>query len=166
VSNKERSGKRDDALWLYHKLWGLEGMPQWDEHISRAHRLFGDTLWCADVDFQLVEVNNYEVVASFEYKMERAGPSKPWMVRALAKRDQRAGVPFFVVKYAYDFDWWKVFPQNDTAFNHLAEPEKMTMREYVRFLYRLRGQSLPKGLFSGNSLAAMKEIQKIRRKAA
>lgn len=64
----------------------------------------------------------------------------------------RAGVPVFAARYAGDFSWWKIVPLNNAAKTVLPERQTMTEREWVTFLYRLRGYAPPETLFDGDGV--------------
>jgi len=61
----------------------------------------------------------------------------------------RAGVPVFACRYADDFSWWRVVALNGLAKGHLPKRTEMTEREWVTFLYRIRGYEPPESLFDG-----------------
>ncbi len=59
----------------------------------------------------------------------------------------RAGIPVFAARYASDFSWWNVVPLNYIAKRYLPDRKVMTEREWVTFLYNLRGYDPPEELF-------------------
>ena len=58
-----------------------------------------------------------------------------------------AGLPIFVCRYASDFSWWNVVPLNQAAKTKLPTRTRMSEREWVQFLYGLRGYECPASLF-------------------
>ena len=126
----ERTGWRDLGLSERHRRWG------WD-------------CPAVDLDFLFLEYDRGKAVALVEYKHERARPqyaSHP-TYQAMIDLGNRAGVPVFAVRYADDFTWWKVTPLNPVAKQWLPQHTEMTEREWVTFLYRLRGYEPPVGVF-------------------
>lgn len=126
----ERSGWRDLRLSERHRRWG------WD-------------CPAVDLDFLFLEYDNGKAVALVEYKHERAAPqfaTHP-TYQAMIDLGTRAGVPVLAVRYADDFSSWLVVPLNDKAKAALPERLTMTEREWVTFLYRLRGREPNPDLF-------------------
>jgi hypothetical protein len=103
-----------------------------------------------DLDFVLVEYDHAQVMALVEYKHENAAPQRPShpSYRALADLGSRATIPVFAVRYAGDFTWWRVTPLNLAAHLYVKEPTTLNERQWVRLLYRIRGRTLPVGLFA------------------
>lgn len=119
---RERTGKRDLALNDRHRLWG------WNVPAE-------------DLDF--VEYDNKKAVALVEYKKENAPPVPRTDVNLLVLCDlaDRAGLPAFVVRYAFDFSWWTVRALNGIAMEIVPKPMlKISEKEYVDFLYKIRGR--------------------------
>jgi hypothetical protein len=129
---EERTGWRDLRLSAKHRQWG------WD-------------CPAVDLDFLFLEYDKGKAVALVEYKHERAAPQLASHPTYLAMVDlgTRAGVPVFAVRYKDDFTVWNVVPLNDIAKLKLPERKAMTEREWVEFLYRLRGYIAPKFLLDG-----------------
>ncbi len=122
----ERSGWRDLALSQRHRQWG------WD-------------CPAVDVDFLLVEYDGGKASALVEYKHEQAPWLRVWhpTVRALIDLANRAELPAFVVRYASDFSWWLVRPINQLAQDWLPETRRLTERQWVALLFRIRGREMP-----------------------
>ena len=123
---EERSGWRDEALSLRHREWG------WD-------------CPALDVDFLLIEYDYGHPVALVEYKHEDAAPqvvTHP-SYRALIELADRASLPLFVVRYAEGFAWFRVVPLNEQAKECLSDRITWSEKEYVSFLYGLRGRHIP-----------------------
>lgn len=104
-----------------------------------------------DIDFLALEYDKGVSVAIVEYKHENAEKqySSHPSYRALRDLGDKADLPVFAVRYAGDFSWWLVVPLNSKAKQVVPERKKMTEREWVEVLYRLRNYELPDGLFDG-----------------
>ena len=129
---QERSGWRDLALSNRHRMWG------WD-------------CPAVDLDFLFLEYDKGQPVAIVEYKHEKASAqyaSHP-TYQAMINLGTRADIPVFAARYKGDFTEWIVVPLNDIAKEKLAQRKNMTEREWVTFLYELRGYTPPEQLFDG-----------------
>jgi len=128
---KERTGWRDMGLSERHRHWG------WD-------------CPAVDLDFLFLEYDKGKAVALVEYKHERAAPQRAShpTYQAMIDLGNRAGVPVFCARYADDFSWWRVTPLNAEAKKWLPERAEMSEREYVTFLYHIRGYELPQKVFA------------------
>lgn len=128
--SKERTGWRDDL------------------RLNDRHRQWGWDCPAVDVDKLFIEYDQAKPVALVEYKHENAEPasSKHASIRALIEVGNRADLPVYGVRYANDFSWFKVVPLNNVAKIFLSERQQMTESEYVAFLYRLRGRTMPANL--------------------
>lgn len=125
-----------------------------DLALSARHRKWGWDCPAVDLDFLFLEYDRGKAVAIVEYKHERAAPqyaSHP-TYQAMIDLGTRAGVPVFACRYADDFSLWRAIPLNDIATNWLPEPKSMTEREWVTFLYLLRGYRPEESLFQGNRI--------------
>lgn len=118
-----------------------------DEGISRRHRLWGCDCCATDIDFLLIEYvpdgfGNVKNCALIEYKHEVAPEqhTKALQYLALKQLCDPAKLPLFAVRYASDFSWFLVVPLNEFAKFHLPQQKKMSEKEYVNFLYVLRGR--------------------------
>lgn len=119
--------------------------------MSHRHRKWGWDCPAVDLDCLFLEYDKGQPVAIVEYKHERAAPqygSHP-TYQALINLGTRAGVPVFVVRYKEDFSEWRVIPLNPLAKSKLPERITMSERQWVTFLYELRGYSPPEELFEG-----------------
>nr|MBC8360907.1 hypothetical protein [Candidatus Desulfatibia profunda] len=128
----ERTGWRDLALSERHRKWG------WD-------------CPAIDLDFLFLEYDKGQPVAIVEYKHERAAPqyaSHP-TYQAMINLGTRAGIPVFCARYKSDFSSWIIISLNNYAHSWLPERTEMTEREWVTFLYKIRGYIPPEGLFEG-----------------
>ena len=127
----ERSGWRDMALSQKHREWG------WN-------------CPAIDIDLLFLEYDKGQPVALVEYKHENAAPQKAShpSYQAIINLGNRAELPVFACRYADDFSWWKVVPLNKQAKTQLPSSETMNEKEWVSFLYRLRGYDPPEQLFN------------------
>jgi hypothetical protein len=129
---KERTGWRDLSLSQRHRRWG------WD-------------CPAVDLDFLFLEYDKGKAVALVEYKHEQAAPqyrTHP-TYQAMIDLSDRACVPCFACRYANDFSWFKIHALNRIAENFLPEKQKdMTEKEWVTFLYKIRGYDVPEDLFT------------------
>ena len=117
-----------------------------DERISRRHReRYGFDCPGVDIDFLLVEYDTGRPCAIVDYKHEQVDSlnvNHPNM-RALACLGDMAGLPAFACGYADDFSWYWPVPLNDEARRACPHAGRMTEKEWVSTLYRIRGRSLP-----------------------
>jgi hypothetical protein len=112
-----------------------------DLELSKRHRRWGWDCPAVDLDFLFLEYDRGKAVALIEYKHERAAPqyaSHP-TYQAMIDLGTRAGIPVFACRYGDDFCQWRVIPLSDIARQILPERQEMTEREWVTFLYKLRG---------------------------
>ena len=72
--------------------------------------------------------------------------------QAIINLGTRADIPVFAVRYKDDFSEFKVIPLNPIAKTKLSVSTVMTEREWVTFLYRLRGYDPPVELFEAASV--------------
>lgn len=116
-----------------------------DQGLSERHRAWGWNCPAVDLDFLFLEYDRGKAVAIVEYKHETAQPAYPShpTYQAMIDLGTRASVPVFGVRYANDYSWFRVHPLNTIAHQWLTTPEKMTERQWVAFLYRLRGYEVP-----------------------
>jgi hypothetical protein len=126
----ERSGWRDMELSHRHRRWG------WD-------------CPAVDLDFLFLEYDKGQPVALVEYKHENAAPQYAChpTYQAMINLGTRASVPVFACRYAADFTSWTAVPLNIFARNLLPHRQVMTEREWVTFLYHIRGYELPVDVF-------------------
>jgi hypothetical protein len=129
-----------------------EERTEWrDLSLSKRHRRWGWDCPAVDLDFLFLEYDKGKPVAIVEYKHEWAAPqyaSHP-TYQAMINLGTQAGIPVFACRYKSDFTEWAVTPLNQLAKDHMAERCNMTEREWVTFLYRLRGYNPPPDLFDG-----------------
>lgn len=127
---QERTGWRDLSLSQRHRMWGV-GCP------------------AVDVDLLLVEMNRGQAVALVEYKHELATPQYPThpTYLAMSSLGDKADVPVFAVRYSHDFATWRVTSLNQTAKRMFPGRRTMSERQWVTFLYNLRGTQPPEQIF-------------------
>lgn len=132
---QERTGWRDLALSQRHRRWG------WD-------------CPAVDLDFLFLEYDKGKAVALVEYKHENAAPQYPThpTYQAMIDLGNRANVPVFACRYATDFSWYKITALNPPAKLWLSQQVIMTEREWVTFLYKIRGYNLPQNIFNDETL--------------
>lgn len=122
--------------------------------LSERHRRWGWDCPAVDLDFLFLEYDKGQPVALVEYKHEYASLQYAChpTYQALINLGTRASIPVFAVRYKADFSEWNVIPLNEYAKEKLTGRMAMTEREWVTFLYQLRGYSPPESLFSGASV--------------
>jgi hypothetical protein len=126
-----------------------------DLELSQRHRRWGWDCPAVDLDFLFLEYDRGKAVALVEYKHENAAPqyrTHP-TYQALIDLGNRAEVPVFGARYASDFSWWRITPLNNKAKEWIAGQETMSEKEWVTFLYKIRGYDLPEDVFVDNKLA-------------
>lgn len=123
-----------------------------DQPMSDRHRKWGQNCPMVDIDFLVVEYDYCVPIALIEYKNERAEIKEDANYKTLIRLGNMSRLPLFRVQYANTFEWWQVESLNGFAEHHLSAQTKMTERQYVTFLYKLRGRKLPKWLFDGEKL--------------
>ena len=119
--------------------------------MSERHRRYGSNAPAVDLDFVLIEFDDCCPRAIIEYKNEFASPqyiTSP-QFQVLINLANAAHLPAFAVRYAADFSWWLVVPLNDEARKHLPERKRMSEKEYVSLLYRVRGREAPQSVLDG-----------------
>lgn len=120
-----------------------------DEGLSARHRTWGWDCPAIDIDFLMLEYDRGRAVALVEYKRETAPTQNSGhpSYRALRDLANKADLPLFACRYAKDYVWFKVVPLNDKARVVLCQSVVLSEREWVEFLYRLRGLEIPEDLF-------------------
>lgn len=119
--------------------------------LSQRHRKWGWDCPAVDLDFLFLEYDKGQPVAIVEYKHEKAATqfaSHP-TYQAMINLGTRANIPVFAARYKNDFSTFVVVPLNDIAKSKLPERKTMTEREWVTFLYEIRGYIPPEQLFEG-----------------
>ena len=125
-----------------------------DSKLSLRHRQYGANTPMMDIDFLCVEYDRCQPSALIEYKNEHAPPqmaSHP-SYQTLIALGNRAELPVYAVRYADDFTWFRVIPQNQRALEFVPHRTEMTEAEYVKLLYKLRGHNAPQGVLDGLSV--------------
>lgn len=109
-----------------------------------------------DLDFLLLEYDKGHPVAIVEYKHVRAMPVNPSHASYLALKSMgtRAGVPVFVARYKPGIWEFEVTSLNHLAAKRLPVKTVMSEPEFVAFLYRLRGETVPQSVLDGLAVSA------------
>jgi len=126
-----------------------------DLELSRRHRRWGWDLPAVDLDFLFLEYDRGKAVAIVEYKHEHAAPQNAThpTYQAMIDLGTRAGIPVFACRYKSDFTCWNIVPLNNEAKQWMPDGRiHMTERQWVTFLYKIRGYDLPQGIFSYENL--------------
>ena len=121
---QERSGWRDMALSLRHREWGYDAP-------------------MVDVDWLVIEYDFREPVALVSYKREDAPGESEANRTAFRVLAWMAHLPAFEVRYSPNLASFRPLALNGSARRLLPEPVAMSERQYVAFLYRLRGRRAP-----------------------
>jgi len=128
-----------------------------DENLSRRHRAWGWDCPAVDIDFLFLEYDKGNPVAIVEYKherLQRLSLGHP-TYHAISTVAERAGIPFFIVRYKDDMSRFHVIPVNSYAREKMPDGEKAcTEAGWVRFLYRLRGYECPQSIIDGLRVTA------------
>ena len=122
--------------------------------LSERHRKWGWDCPAVDLDFLFLEYDKGQPVALVEYKHQNAAPqyaSHP-TYQAMINLGTRASVPVFAARYQDNFEKWVIVPLNEIAKKSLPNRISMNEREWVTFLYRLRGYTPPDQLFDGANI--------------
>ncbi len=132
---KERTGWRDMSLSERHRRWG------WD-------------CPAVDLDFLFLEYDKGKAVALIEYKHENAQPQYAThpTYQAMIDLGNRASIPVFACRYKGDFSEFIIVPLNSKAKEILPNRCAMTEREWVTFLYSIRGYDVPTSLFDSEGI--------------
>lgn len=141
MSAHERHGKRDNI-------------------ISEKHRRWGHNVPAVDIDFLLCEYDQAKAKALIEYRHTNGHVIKDASIKALIDLADRAGLPFFIVRYYYATDDGTLWKENTTvdtpaffritACNHHAEQlwltqdvdSYITEHEYAAWLHKIRGRQI------------------------
>ena len=131
------------------RLTSTQERTRWrDQELSERHRRYGPDVPAQDVDLLLVEYDACKPRALIEYKHQSAREqyiSNP-QFQVLINLANAADLPAFCVRYAANFEWWKVVPLNDKAKKIIPNRIVLNEQRYVRFLYHLRGRTAPQSV--------------------
>ncbi len=126
-----------------------------DLELSLRHKRWGWNLPAVDLDFLLLEYDRGKAVAIVEYKHEYALPqiaTHP-SYQAMIDLGTRAGIPVFACRYKSDFTLWNIVPLNNEAKKWMPNGRMLlTERQWVTFLYKIRGYDLPQAIFNYENL--------------
>lgn len=123
---RERTGWRDEALSLRHRVWG------WD-------------CPAADIDFLMIEYDGGWPKALVDYKafsildFNFSHPN----IMAQARLAAFGKIPAMVVEYHKAKWWFRIMPTNEYARQIYYSFQVMSEQEFVASLYRIRGRALP-----------------------
>ncbi len=123
-----------------------------DEGLSQRHRLWGYDLPAVDIDFLLIEYDRGIACALVDYKIEfSAWPdlnSASFRAMIDIASNRFVPIPAFIVRYAADFSWYDVIGLNLESWAWMrSKVQRMTERQWVEILYRLRGYEPPNDLW-------------------
>lgn len=131
-----------------------------DDIISAKHRRWGQNVPAVDIDFLLIEYDRAKVQALIEYRHTNGHVIKDASIKAIIDLADRAGVPFFIVRYHYATDDGTLWKENTTidtpaffritACNQHAEKLWFTKDvdnwlsedEYRVWLHKIRGRQV------------------------
>ena len=131
-----------------------------DEIISAKHRRWGYNVPAVDIDFLLIEYDRAQAQAIIEYRHANGYVIQDASIKAITDLANRAGVPFFIVRYYYGTDdgslwkeettidteaFFRIIPCNDQAEQdfYTADPDLwLTEEEYRRWLHKIRGRHI------------------------
>lgn len=117
--------------------------------ISPRHREWGAPCLATDIDaILLVEYSHGKIAAIVDYKLgldRKLDDGETHALSTIADLTDRAGIPGFVVKYNTAPWRFKVYPMPGygQGLYPYGRGELITERQWVTFLYELRGLSLP-----------------------
>ena len=121
-----------------------------DVQLSIRHRKYGCDVPATDIDHLLIEYDCAQPTALIEHKHLLAGAVNLSHAnyRATTELADRANLPFFVVRYNPERWTYRIQPANGIAQGVVFDPATCTEREYVEFLYRIRGREAPPELLA------------------
>lgn len=129
--------------------------------VSDRHRQWGSPILATDIDaILLVEYSRGKIAGLVDYKLGLERPlsdGEGHALATLAELADRAGIPGYAVKYEPDPWRFRVYPMpgyGSGTWPH-GRGELVTERQWVEFLYYLRGLPMPAALADrlDNSLA-------------
>jgi hypothetical protein len=123
------------------------------EWISQRHREWHFSLAMTDLDFVCIESRFSDPVALIEYKAMRPRELQTSSLNAIRKLANLAALPFFITFYLERFPAFWVEPRNERAAAMIDASEAIAVseREYVDFLFALRGEYAPTGVLESLS---------------
>jgi hypothetical protein len=123
------------------------------EWISKRHREWHPSLAMCDLDFLCVEYHHCIPVALIEYKAMQPRELQNASLRAVSTLADLAALPFFITFYLERFPAFWVEPRNQRAAAMIDASEAIAVseREYVDFLFALRGEYAPAGMLESLS---------------
>jgi hypothetical protein len=118
------------------------------KRLYERHRSWGSGP-ATDIDCILIEYDRSRPVALIEYKIEFARTyflSHP-NYQCIKRIADTCKLPFFAVRYAANFSWFKVTPLNHFAKMWIKKPRAMSERDYIKFQYLIRRKDPPTCLY-------------------
>ncbi len=119
-----------------------------DENISRRHRDWGWDVPAVDIDF--LEYDHETPISIIEYKQRNLRTDVSLKLnsgmRALSKLADMAKIPFFAVFYMDNLAYFRIFAVNSLAHEVDIPRQILSEKEYVSWLYTLRGRPIPSNI--------------------
>jgi len=115
------------------------------ETINERHKRWGRDFLIMGFDWLVMDSDDENPIALIEYKHqdEILQGCTPSTYKALIKLGDGADLPVFSVRYADDFEWWKVTPLNQIAKGFIPDMTVMNEYSYVIFLYQISNRKVP-----------------------
>jgi hypothetical protein len=113
---------------------------------NELHRHFGEGLFAVDLDFLEFKLdgNTIKLTSLIEVKNEHAKLNFSRLQhRAQKKLANLAGIPYFTVKYIKPDYKIMIYPMNGLAKEYVPIVTEMSLVEYAKLLYKLRGLECP-----------------------
>ena len=119
-----------------------------DEELSLRHREWGFDCPATDIDFLMLEYNHAIPTAIIDYKLRTLNSREP---DRNSSSHQASGkltcggkpLPYLVVFYMKGPWVFRLIPMNDIAQSLIRRDRVLSERQYVTWLYKLRGIPLP-----------------------
>lgn len=129
-----------------------------DDAISMRHRnFFGRNLPCVNIDFLGIHYDRTEITDFVEFKdchIKEINLNQANYV-AIQKAADKLGVPFFVI--VYDPENWSYFMlqynKNPEIKRYVQQPGRITEKDLILSLYRMRGYAVPREILTELSTA-------------
>jgi hypothetical protein len=133
-----------------------------DESYSKWHRLLGRDLPFQDIDYLLIEYDNFMPIALLELKSEHAPilPNNDPQAKTGRNTADKLEVPYFVVHYNKALTRFVARPYNQIGVEKYGT-RIMDTKEYVSFLYELRNRPVPEDVLARCELDAATVIDEI-----
>jgi len=149
---QEKSGWRDETISTWHRKTGFHAPACDIDAIYTVNDIVDSGMW--------IEFNNLKPVAFVDYKHEYAeiNPRQASIQTLRWVADNlKVPVPFLIVRYAGNFEWFEIIPENQAAIDKLRsmtnengrskialhEAIHLSERAFVHVLYLLRDREVP-----------------------